>query len=418
MNKTIYLTTICSLLLTISKINAQDYTSYSIPFTGNGFEINPSIESMNSQKEDISLDNKKIKRLYFKLLGSGNIDIKLKGNTKFKTELEVEFNKTHKTIVWKENNTLLNLGSYIVTKPGYYYVELKTKNKNIAFDDIIISGAATDKGIVYSNNPEYFYWARRGPSCHLSYEIPTEKNVSYYYSEIVVPKGQDQIGSYFMANGFAEGYFGMQVNSSTERRILFSVWSPFVTDDPKSIPEEDKIKLLRKGEDVYTGEFGNEGSGGQSFLRYNWKADETYRFLLKGEPDRNGNTIYSAWFYIPETSKWKLIASFKRPKTDTYLKRFHSFLENFDPNQGYFTREAQYNNQWVYDGQWKKVTSAKFTVDATYKANQRVDATGGTTRAGYFLKMGGFFNEITQPNTLFQFNSENIPPQIDLNSLP
>ena len=72
-----------------------------------------------------------------------------------------------------------------------------------------------------------------------------------------------------------EGYFGIQVNSATERRILFSVWSPFSTDNPKEIPDDKKIKLLRKGKDVHTGEFGNEGSGGQSYLRYQWKTGTT-----------------------------------------------------------------------------------------------------------------------------------------------
>ena len=52
---------------------------------------------------------------------------------------------------------------------------------------------------------------------------------------MTIPKNNDVVGSYFMANGFAEGYFGIQVNSETERRILFSVWSPYKTDDPNSI---------------------------------------------------------------------------------------------------------------------------------------------------------------------------------------
>ena len=54
----------------------------------------------------------------------------------------------------------------------------------------------------------------------------------------MVPEGNDVLGSYFMANGFAQGYFGIQVNSPTERRILFSVWSPFHTDDPSEIPDQ------------------------------------------------------------------------------------------------------------------------------------------------------------------------------------
>ena len=60
-----------------------------------------------------------------------------------------------------------------------------------------------------------------------------------------------------MANGFGEGYYGIQVNSDTERRILFSIWSPFKTDDPNSIPDDQKIKLLKKGKGVTSGEFGN-----------------------------------------------------------------------------------------------------------------------------------------------------------------
>ena len=80
--------------------------------------------------------------------------------------------------------------------------------------------------------------------------------------------------SYYMVAGFGEGYFGMQYNSPTERRVLFSVWSPFDTQDPKLIADAQKIKLLRKGKDVHIGEFGNEGSGGQSYLLYPWKAGE------------------------------------------------------------------------------------------------------------------------------------------------
>jgi hypothetical protein len=49
-----------------------------------------------------------------------------------------------------------------------------------------------------------------------------------------------------MATGFAEGYFGMQVNSDQERRILFSIWSTYETDDPSRIPEDEKVILVKK----------------------------------------------------------------------------------------------------------------------------------------------------------------------------
>ena len=42
--------------------------------------------------------------------------------------------------------------------------------------------------------------------------------------------------------------------------------------------------------------------------------------LLKGEPDGTGKTDYTAWFLSPDTTTWKLIASWKRPQTSTYRK--------------------------------------------------------------------------------------------------
>ena len=85
-----------------------------------------------------------------------------------------------------------------------------------------------------------------------------------------------------MANGFGEGYFGIQVNSETERRILFSIWSPFKTDDPNSISQTTKkLDYLKKENGVTSGEFGNEGSGGQSYKVFNWQAETRYGFLNK-----------------------------------------------------------------------------------------------------------------------------------------
>ncbi|WP_315824680.1 DUF3472 domain-containing protein [Paraflavitalea speifideaquila] len=275
-------------------------------------------------------------------------------------------------------------------------------------------------GVCKNNEGNFFYWGRRGPSVHLNYPFADTIQAEWFYNEITVPVGQDVIGSYYMANGFGEGYFGIQVNSATERRILFSVWSPFSTDDPKSIPEDQRIAMLKKGEGVHAGEFGNEGSGGQSYLRFPWKAGNTYGFLLRGVPDGNNNTTYTAYFHDPEQGKWMLIASFKRPKTNKHLTRFHSFLENFNPDQGNLERRVLFGNQWIRDvkGNWISLKTAGFTYDNTAARGYRKDYAGGVDGNQFFLKNCGFFNQYTPYKSSFTRVGDNKAPVIDFTNLP
>jgi hypothetical protein len=278
---------------------------------------------------------------------------------------------------------------------------------------------------VHYINEDYFYWGRRGPSVHLGYEVPAHaSSVHYFYSEINVPEGNDVIGSYYMANGFGQGYFGYQVNSETERRVLFSVWSPYQTDNPDEIPDDQRVDLLRKGENVVVNDFGNEGSGGQSYLVYNWEAGKTYRFLLKGEPvaGETNKTDFTAWFSSEYDEDWKLIASWRRPLTDTYLTNLYSFLENFNTRTGPIERMAFYNNQWIVDasGNWYELNRARFTADATARDKARLDYAGGfyNSDQGFYMKNCGFFDETSPIDTWHTRPLQGQQPVIDLSQLP
>ena len=149
------------------------------------------------------------------------------------------------TITGSSLHTVFADGS-IMLKPGYTKISLKGLQKTgeqfaLVKNLVIKTDTANNTfQFVKENSGSRFYWGRRGPSVHLSFETPKDKNIAWFYSELTVPAGSDAIGSYFMANGFGEGYFGMQVNSPSERRILFSIWSPFNTDDPSA------IRLIRK----------------------------------------------------------------------------------------------------------------------------------------------------------------------------
>lgn len=317
-------------------------------------------------------------------------------------------------------------GEYSIEDTGYatFIIEgVSKRGKQFAnIQSLKLEGSAINESTAFVKNNEgnFYYWGRRGPSVHLNYPTPANVDVEWFYNEITVPEGEDVLGSYFMAAGFGEGYFGIQVNSPTERRILFSVWSPFSTDDPKSIPEDQKIKLLKKGEQVYAGEFGNEGSGGQSFLKYNWQAGNTYKFLLHGSPDNFGLTTYTAYFFAPEKNEWKLIASFRRPKTNTYLKKLHSFLENFLPEYGNEERTVLFSNQWVCDakGKWYELNKAKFTGDNTARKAYRLDYAGGISNNAFYLRNCGFFSNRTNLDTIFERMPNNQKPEIDFDKLP
>lgn len=318
-------------------------------------------------------------------------------------------------------------GTWQIKDTGYVSIKIGGVSKEgkvfANVKGLQLSGTAINKqtAFVKNNKGNFFYWGRRGPSVHLNYKVPEDvEKAEWFYNEVTVPKGNDVIGSYFMADGFGQGYFGMQVNSPTVRHILFSVWSPYKTNNPNEIPDDQKIQLLKKGSNVHAGKFGNEGSGGQSYLNYPWKAGHTYKFLLHGKPDGNGHTVFTAYFYPPEEGKWLLIASFKRPKTDTWLTHLYSFLENFSPRQGDKKRKVHFGNQWIRTnaGKWIELNKIKFTTDNTGRKKFRMDYAGGVEGQYFYLQNCGFFDQYTPVDTWFERPETKRPPDIDFSRLP
>lgn len=361
--------------------------------------------------------------VFFRITKPGKMSLFLKYHASGNSEINVTCGKSvFKVKLPEGDEQTAFIGHVAQADTGYVRIDLQgVKRAGGEFAQavaLLVDGEVT-AGTMNFVNDFSFYWGRRGPSVHLSYPFPEGENIEWFYNEVTVPAGEDPAGSYFMANGFGEGYFGIQVNSLTERRILFSVWSPFNTDNPKDIPEDQRIKMLQKGDDVHTGEFGNEGSGGQSYLKYMWITGNTYKFLTRVRPDGKGATVYSAWFYAPETGKWRLIASFLRPKTDTWYKRAHSFLESFNPETGYISRKALYGNQWArtVDGRWIELADARFTADDTARKKARLDYKGGVADEQFFLQNCGFLNDYTTIGSTFSRPKTGMEPIIDWKEL-
>ncbi len=220
-------------------------------------------------------------------------------------------------------------------------------------------------------------------SVHLSYEAPA---ATAFYQEITVERSA--IGTYFCVCGFDQGYFGIQELGDGKKVAIFSVWDPGAQDDPKSVPESRRVKLISKDPDVRVGRFGNEGTGGQSFLDIDWKVGQTYRFLVtsKVEGDR---TLFSASICPADATKWRPLATFSTLNGGKSVSGCYSFIEDFrrDRTSATLERRAAYGPGWVRtpNGRWVALSHARFTADRNPSLAIDAGAVGGR----YFLATGG-----------------------------
>ncbi len=411
------------MLALLAHLPAVAQSEYVVNAAGNAYITSGNSASIDERSNTIRnwIDKETVISFYFRANECGKIDIALQAKGKSRIEVSL-LGKRKKVTLNSDTLSRIDVGTFKVKTPGYIKMDIRGLkiNEGESFGSVaavIVGGEMQNIAFVAPDFSTHF--GRRGPSVHLGYVLPKE-DVEWFYNEVIVPEEGDIPSSYYMACGFSQGYFGMQNNSPHKRRVLFSVWSPFETDNPAEIPDTMRVTLVKKGENTIINDFGNEGSGGQSYIHYDWKAGERCRFLMGVKPDGNGNTIYTAYFFDNNKGEWSLIASFRRPQTSTWYTGAHSFLENFNPVMGYINRKAYYTNQWARttDGRWVPVSKARFTCDTTGAKEMRFDYTGGIEGDCFFLSMGGFFDEYMKSGTYFE-RKGNVTesPDIDFSTL-
>ena len=286
------------------------------------------------------------------------------------------------------NPVRVNFGKFDIGTPGYQKFTLESLNgpgkPTGDLEALLLDGPAAVGA--HFNLKE----RRNAASVHLMYPIPVGTNVEAFYCEVTAM--EDPVWTYYMACGWHRGYFGMQVNSPTERRIIFSVWdSGHEAVSRSKVGAADRVTLVARGDGVEAGDFGNEGTGGHSHLIYSWKTGEKQRFIVTAKPTDATHTVYSGFYFHPEQKKWMLISSWKAPKEGGWLRGLYSFSENFGGANGHLRRKALYGNQWLRtaDGNWIEETTASFSHDQTGKAD-RLDRFMGVEAGQFFLSQGGF----------------------------
>ncbi|MCX8156538.1 MAG: DUF3472 domain-containing protein [Verrucomicrobiae bacterium] len=322
------------------------------------------------------------------------------------------------TVTGQGTNTLrADFGRFSIPTNGYYRFTLESGNaQGTAAGDI---EALELDGPSVAGAHFNLKSRRNAASVHWFYTVPKEVQVEAFYCEMTGL--EDPVTTYYMACGWHRGYFGMQVNSRNERRIIFSVWdSGNEAVDRAKVPEENRVQLVAKGQDVYAGDFGNEGTGGHSHLKYLWKTGEKQRFIVTAKPVAPQQTIFSGYYFHPEKKEWILISSWRAPKEGGYLRGLYSFSENFGGSTGHLVRKALYGNQWIRtpQGQWLELTQARFSHDSTGKAD-RLDRFGGIEQGQFFLCHGGFLPGFTAYGETFQRPTVGRPPtDLQLPPLP
>mgnify|MGYP000188630425 CR=1 FL=1 len=209
---------------------------------------------------------------------------------------------------------------------------------------------------------------RMAPSIHMNYGSP---KAQAYYTEMSIK--QSTAGSFFMTLGFDSGYFGLQEQKNGRKVVIFSVWDKFRGDDPKSVPDEKKVKVLYQNPDMArVGRFGGEGTGGQSFFEYDWQKGVKYRFYLSMKANGERNE-YTAHFYLPEKKEWMKLVTFSTIAESAHLSRLHHFVEDFrrDFQSSKEVREAVYSNTYYREekGEWKIPSQVRFTKDSNSQMN-------------------------------------------------
>lgn len=311
----------------------------------------------------------------------------------------------------------VSFGEYHLKKAGYTRFQLTSLNPAGTspgdVDALVLDGPAS-QGAHFNLEQR-----RNAPSVSLHYAVPRDTTISLFYNEVVVVT--DPVDTSYKVVVFDQGYFGLQVLSPTVRRIIFAVWDMGVARPAKERTGgagENRVRLLAMGEGVEANEMGQEITGGKARLVYPWVTGQVQKFVVTARADGTHTDFTGYWFH-PERRQWQLVASYRVPQEDGWLRNLHSLSENVDGANGHLPRQVLFGPQWAraIDGQWHELTTARFSHDGTGQ-DARLDRFTGIDRGQFILSTGGFVTGFTKDGTVMTRPSTNRPPVVQLPELP
>ena len=211
---------------------------------------------------------------------------------------------------------------------------------------------------------------------HLWWNLDGQKGATCLYGEITVLATAPHIyycGANWHPGEPAGGYCGIQHNSQTELRTIFSIWDTSPELHP-AITAADPRTIFNR--------FGGEGEGGHTHMLWPWNLNETFQFFVEKKPG-NGDTTDARYFVYNRIQKrWLHSATITNPNggkasVATIDGGINSFLENFAGKDKEVPKLALYR-LWL--------GSTVDTLKCLTKAGG--DGTWGQLHGAYFLAEG------------------------------
>ena len=305
-----------------------------------------------------------------------------------------------------------------VEKTGYYRYELECQNNagSITIYNLLFAAIGKPSKAAASVAPHTTNYLS-SPSVHLNFSTTgaTSKSYDWIYSEIMVPSGGwAPLYTFWEALGYFAGYMGIQTNSATERRVLFSCWDATDTEQNPNAGKELLVTLVDKAPYTTANGFGGEGTGGQSYVGAGradtWVEDQPVKFLMNIRQEscktytNNKNLLtllVSAWYHAHNTEGWRYIATWRQPvlvnqpATTKEFAGFYAFIENFGWGTGQMPRKGYYYNSFGRESglnTWTHFNKVRFS--NTDGANgQRVDFEQGVAIEDpdkFYMLSGGY----------------------------
>lgn len=202
-------------------------------------------------------------------------------------------------------------------------------------------------------------------SSHLWWHIKGREDAACVYGEITVLASHDPIfycGANWHPGEPAGGYCGIQHNSATEKRTIFSIWD--------TSPQLHPV-VTHADRDAIHNRFGGEGEGGHTHMLWNWKNEETFQFFVQKMPGSATGTTDARYFVFDRAQRrWRHSATITSPNGDAKSEQsvatiggggLCSFLENFGGDKNANVPKLALYRLWLgkAPGEMKCLTEAR-----------------------------------------------------------